>query len=384
MNNIAHHLSTGFSRFPLVIGSGLVACILSLTGCSSGGTESGGTEPEGGKAVVVAPEQEGVVTFETLEPKRVVGSYEYRGEKVTFESIAHEQGFDVTIGLRGMALSVTRDLSGSFELDGYKVADGSETAMTAVDRALVHSLESAITETYRAKAAENPALDMFSRSLSLWSDYPDTLSLRRTVLARQERTSGENLCGRVNKPGQGAGYVPKYTWSSHDCFHLNGIFTTDCGPLTGGCAYGNDSSTFDHVFLSMHPGGSCSNGTYFGFTETSQLCWTPNHDSRAEWAHGNCFGRCGSGCGGSTQFSGACLDHDNCIRTGHSEADPGCADEVTEALVDYLALSNCGGEFHVDYNWAGSSSEGHCPTSWQFSNDGCDVGCQFVDGDCFR
>lgn len=385
MYNNSRHSFIGFSRFALVIGGGLAASLFSLTGCSSG--SAGGTEPEGGKAVVVAPEQQGVVTFDMMEPKHVTGTYEYRGQTVTFESVASDQGYDVTIGLRGMVLSVTRDTSGAFDLDGYNAADGSETSMTAVDRALVHSLESAITETFRAKAAQYPALDMFSRVLSLWSEYPNGMSLRRTVLARQVRSiSGVSLCGRVNQPGQGSGFAPIYSWSSHSCFHINGWgFSTDCGLLTGGCAYGDNSSTTDNVFLSMHPGGGCSGSTYFGFTATSQLCWTPNHDSRANWGYGDCYGRCGSGCGGSTNFSQACLDHDTCVRYGHDEVtDPGCWDELSEALVDDLALSDCGGNFTVNYNWAGSSYEGHCPTSWQYSNDGCDVGCQFIDGDCFR
>jgi len=356
-----------------------MAGIFGLSGCSSGGGESGSGEKE----IVVAPEQQGLITFDSLEPKRVAGTYEYRDEKLRFESVERDQGYYVTLEVRGMVLSATLDSSGAFDLDGYTAADGTDTAMTAVDRALVHAFESSLTDVYRARASELPALDVFSRSLSLWSEYPDHVALRRTFLTRDVRSVGTNLCNRVNKPGQGAG-VAKWSWASHDCFKIKGVFTTDCGPLTGGCAYGNDSSTVDNVFMSMHPGGSCSGSTYFGFTATSQLCWTPDHDNRAEFAYGDCFGRCGSGCGGSTQFTQACLDHDSCVRTGHNTADLGCDDEFAEAAIDYLAISNCGGEFHVDYNWAGSANEGHCPVSYQNTNDGCDVGCQFIDGDCFR
>jgi hypothetical protein len=259
--------------------------------------------------------------------------------------------------------------------------------MTAVDRALVHALESSLTDIYRARAAELPALDVFSRSLTMWSEYPDTVPLRRTFVARGERRGAlQSLCGQVNQAGQGPS-SPKYAWASHDCFKIKGVFTTDCGPLSGGCAYGNDSSTVENVFMSMHPGGSCENGTYFGFTSTSQLCFVPDHDNRVEWAHGNCFGRCGDGCGGSTQFTQACLDHDACVRSGHWSATPGCDDEFLEAAVDWASASNCGGDLNTQrglYNYAGGPTEGHCPQSYQSTNDGCDVGCQFIDGDCFR
>ena len=59
-------------------------------------------------------------------------------------------------------------------------------------------------------------------------------------------------------------------------------------------------------------------------------------------------------------------------------------DDFCGAAWDYTWAPNCGGNFTVNYNWAGSSAQGACPAGWNGTNDGCDVGCQFVDGDCFR
>jgi hypothetical protein len=365
-------------------GMGFFASLCALSGCASAALEPGGEQE---KVVVVAPEEQGLVTFDELTAARLEGSYEYRGETLRFESEARDGVYYVTVTLRGMVLSATLDTTGAFDLDGYNDADGTDTAMTAVDRALIHALESALTDLYRARAAELPALDVFSRTLGLWSDYPDTVALRRMFYARHERKgSGSSLCDNLNKPGQGSGFVPRYTWASHDCLKLKGVFTTDCGPLTAGCAYGNDSSTLDSVFMSMHPGGSCGDGRFFGTSAANMRCYEPDHDSNVEFAYGDCFGRCGLGCGGSTQFTQACLDHDACVSSGHWTANPlsACDDEFAEAAVDYLVLSNCGGALQIDYNWAGSSYEGACPASWKNANDGCDAACQFVDGDCFR
>jgi len=354
-----------------------------LVGCASA-VEEGGAP---GKVTVEAAEQQGLLTFDALEKNRVAGSYVYRGETLHFESEANEGIHYVTLDVRGMVLSATIDTSGASDLDGFKLADGSDTAMTVTDRALVHAFDSALADTYRNHAGESPALAMFGRALALWSDYPDTVPLRRVYFARAERRgSGQNLCGRVNRPGQGDGFSPIWSWASHDCTTIKGIFTTDCGPLSGGCAYGNDSSTVDNVFMSMHPHGGCADGRYYGTSATSFQCYEPDHDANIEFAYGNCFGRCGGDCGSSSQFTQACLDHDLCVTFGHWTYNPlsSCDDEFTEAAVDYLYQPDCGGEFQIDYNWAGPGHQGPCKPAWHKSNEGCDVGCQFVDPDCFR
>jgi hypothetical protein len=130
----------------------------------------------------------------------------------------------------------------------------------------------------------------------------------------------------------------------------------------------------------MHPGGS-----YFGTTIGNYRSYEPDHDASVEFGYGACYGRCGDSCGGSTQFTQACLDHDTCVRFGHFDQSPECDDDFLDAAVDYGVASNCPGvNFRVDFNWEGSANQNNCPTSFNNTNDGCDIGCQFTDGDCFR
>ncbi|HET9959081.1 MAG TPA: hypothetical protein VFQ61_31540 [Polyangiaceae bacterium] len=343
--------------------------------------------PNGAERVVDAPEQRGSVTLAILNANRIGGSYSYRGETLRFEGEALDSAYFVTLEVRGMILSATIDASGASDFDAFKRADGTDTAMTAEDRALVHALDSALTEISGEQASELPALAMFNHALALWSDYPSTIPLRRAYFARAERTSSaQNLCSRVNKPGQGEAFSPIWTWASHDCFKVKGLDTNDCGARSGGCAYGDDSSTVENVFMSMHPKGGYGDGRYYGDTASTFEAYEPDHDSNVEFGYGNCFGRCGADCGGSSQFTQACLDHDLCVTFGHWTWNPlsACDDEFIEAAIDYLAEPDCGGQLAIDYDWAGSPYDGKCSESWNSSNDGCDVGCQFVDGDCFR
>jgi len=203
------------------------------------------------------------------------------------------------------------------------------------------------------------------------------MPLTRTFHGRLDRSS--SLCGNVNKPGQGT-QTKRWQSATHDCASTAG----DCSNWTG-CDRWDDNSSTSYVFMSMHPEGGCSDDTYFGGSSASFSCYEPDHPGGTEYAYGACFGRCGGGCGGGTAFTRDCIDHDHCVRLGHSIASFWCDDEFTGAAWDALWASNCSGvNLEVDYNWAGSYSEGNCPTSWNSTNDGCDVGCQFIDGDCFR
>jgi hypothetical protein len=356
------------------------AFALLVAACSGGDPNSNDGSPE---HVVVAPEELGLIHFEQLTPSRVEGSYEYRDLTLEFESEALDTGAFVTIALRGMVLVATLDPSGVFDLDGFDVQTGDDTQMTRPDVALIRAFEVALTDLYRERAAELPALDKLNRVLTVWGDYSETFPLSRVFYGRNQRIVNEDVCDMVNKPQQTGGY--RWIRASHDCLVIKNVFSGDCNALTGGCVHGDDSSTVDRVFMSMHPSGSCGDGTFFGTNESSFRCFEPDHDPNIELSYGGCFGRCGGECGGATQFTGACLDHDECVRFGHALVNPQCDDDFVEAAIDAVVASNCAGvAFTVDWNNAGSSAEGNCPWEWKDSNDGCDAGCQFIDGDCFR
>ena len=305
-------------------------------------------------------------------------TFEQDGAIATAEATVLPDVMEMTLRMQGMVLLMTADrATGVFDVDGFAEANGEDTQMVESDLALLVAFEGALTEPYQQHAAESPALDFLNRAITAWSGYSETMSLTRTFHGRLDRSS--SLCANVNKPGQG---VQTQRWQSatHDC----GSTAGDCSNWTG-CDRWDDNSSTSYVFMSMHPIGGCSDDTYFGGSSASFSCYEPDHPGGTEYAYGACFGRCGGGCGGGTAFTRDCVDHDQCVRLGHSIASFWCDDEFTGAAWDALWASNCSGvNLKVDYNWAGTSAEGNCPTSWNSTNDGCDVGCQFIDGDCFR
>jgi hypothetical protein len=351
---------------------------------AAAGCAGSAPDPGGDKTIVVAPERQGVIEFDLLMATLVKGTYYYHGVTARFASEVVKGAYEITLELRGMTLTATIDPSGVFDLDGFKTETGAGTAMTEVDSTVIHTLEVALADIYRERAGTLPALAMLNRAITVWGQYSSTLPLQRTFYSRQERIALHDLCGQVNKPGQGGPFNFKWTWGSHDCLTVKS-FASDCAFISGGCAYADDGSTIDRGFMSMHPEGSCDDNTYFGQKPGNFSCYEPDHDSNTEYAYGACLGRCGGSCGGGTVFSQACLDHDVCVRTGHFIASPECDDELLDATLDAIVVDDCpGANFNVDFNWAGTGNEGACPDSWNNMKDGCDVGCQFVDADCFR
>ena len=84
---------------------------------------------------------------------------------------------------------------------------------------------------------------------------------------------------------------------------------------------------------------SCSEDTWY-WNGSGWSCGEPDH-----WNYpyevGNCFGRCGQGCGGDHQYTKDCTDHDGCVRNGHVIASFWCDDEFTSASDDALGADDC-------------------------------------------
>jgi len=332
--------------------------------------------------VVTTQDSQGVIEFDSLTPHLVAGQFDLHGQKLAFRSTVIGKVPEVVLELRGMALTLTVDpITGAFDVDGFETAKGEDTAMTEPDRVLVHGFEVVMSDLYRDRAQELPALDILNKAVALWGEYPDEVALQRTYYGRFEKDApgGIGLCGRVNRPGSWGWW----TGGTHDCLTIKNWWS-NCASITAGCENWDDGSTVNYVFMSMHPVGSCSDSTFFGSNAGNFRCYEPDHDDNIEYSYGACMGRCGGTCGGGTQFTQACLDHDVCVSFGHWNGNPECADDFVGASWDYLWASNCGGNFYIPYNWAGSYYEGNCPSAWNNTNDGCDVACQFVDADCAR
>lgn len=104
----------------------------------------------------------------------------------------------------------------------------------------------------------------------------------------------------------------------------------------------NDRTTY-FAYVSNHP--PCSGGgSDTWFWDNGWRCIQPDHDQNIEFAVGNCFGRCGAGCGGNNgrgTYTRDCLDHDNCVRFGHNIASPFCNDEFLTTADDAIFGDRC-------------------------------------------
>ncbi len=358
----------------------LAAALLGVTIGGSGCNESLDDEALDGadkQAVVTEEAGAGLVELSVSE-SYAAGRYYHDDVELRFEAEILQDTSEVTLEVRGMILLLTIDRqTGAFDIDGFSADNGIDTQMTEEDRELLRALDLAVGALSAEDAQDSEAIDLLIRACTLFGDYSSSLPLQRSFYGRLDRSA--SMCGSVNKPGQGVG-TKHWASATHDCNDTAG----DCSNWWG-CSRWNDNSTTDYVLMSMHPDGGCSDDTYFGGSATSFSCHEPDHPGGTEYAYGGCFGRCGGGCGSGTQFTRACLDHDQCVRLGHSLASFWCNDEFADTGWDVVSAPNCSGvNLTIDYNWAGSGTENSCPTSWKDTNDGCDHGCQFVDGDCFR
>lgn len=354
----------------------LLALTLGLGGCAA--TPDDGLEVEDKEAVVVVePTESGAIELD-LADSRASGVFHHGDAELRFEAEVLEQTSEVTLEGRGMILLLTIDhQTGAFDVDGFSADDGTDTQMTEEDRLLLQAFDRALGRLHAEGAQGSAAIDRLVRASTLLGEYSSSVPLQRTFYGRLDRSA--SLCGSVNVAGQGVG-TKKWISATHDCNDTAG----DCSNWWG-CSRWDDNSTTDNVLMSMHPSGGCSDGTYFGGSSGSFTCTEPDHPGGTEYAYGGCFGRCGGGCGSGTQFTRACLDHDQCVRLGHSLASFWCDDEVIDAGWDAINAPNCSGVgLTIDYDWSGTGTEGNCPLGWRDSNDGCDHGCQFIDGDCFR
>ena len=358
----------------------LVAGLL-LVGCGAATEEP--TQTDGAKAPTTKEQAVGVTKFETVSAEKVKGTFDFRGMQLKFESEIIGEARETTFELRGMILTFTADSKlGAFDVDGFTRVDGKDTQMTQEDRLVIMAFDKSVGAA-AADKRDLAAVDLLIRNATIWGDYSDTLPLKRTFHGRLDQNnvgSGNDVCSQVNKPGNGGIVAPKYSRGTHDCFSGAG----DCSDWWG-CDGGEDNASADYIFMSMHPDGPCSDTTWFGSSAGSHSCYEPDHPSDREYAYGSCFGRCGGSCGSGTVFSAACRDHDLCVRYGHDMASAYCDDDLVNAAWDALWMGNCGNTtFSAPYNWAGRGVNPACPTSWQNTNDGCDVNCQFIDMDCFR
>ena len=223
--------------------------------------------------------------------------------------------------------------------------------------------ESMDTDTVESDASQT------ARIAQLLHDWPETLSLEYELdieekIERLQKRYEEDLEHMVPKehPSVSGGRQLRHSHTAHNIRDPPEVsidpetgrrrlaYTTLCDRMNTWVAtthddwdYGrwNDRTTY-YAFVAPFPPCSDTSGTWF-WKDNRWQCYEPDHDPNVEFAYGECFGRCGAGCGdsGKGTYTYACLDHDSCVRFGHSLASFWCNDEFLATIDDYTFAPRC-------------------------------------------
>lgn len=293
---------------------GAVAAVVLFACGSPSGTVA---QPEEGLALAV---EQGVTqgTFHT-------GASQGNAE-VKFSSREVEPGvYRVEVRFNGMALTGLMDPgNGVSTLDGFAEANGQDTQLTDADREVVAALYAALNAELPSGDAATAEAMYLRRTVGLWAEHPSTVQMQRTVMGEQGR-GYTMLCSYAKCNGSWTGSCGgSYNWYSyakHDCQH-------------GGFSFAGNQQIAQ---LGNH--ATCSGDEYY-MSGGNWVCGEPDHWSRPK-VIGICFGRCGGGCGGDTQYTLDATNHDGCVRNGHALASAYCDDQFMSASDDELFASNC-------------------------------------------
>jgi hypothetical protein len=289
----------------------LLAIAAAAVGCAA--------SPDGGTTVT----RDGLQIDET--PDGASGVYVHDGVEIRFSStMLTPDVLDIVIEHSGMTLSYTADFStGVAEFDGFVTETGEETQMLDGDRAILAALYAQLDELGADVSLPVEKLRGFA---NVWSEFPSTLELQGHPPV--EPDYAHHRSDRWYEPWNGV----------QICDHLNTYFpyaTHDCNRA----GRGSDGNTVDTVWLSFYNTGGTTYRSDNG--GGSWISSSVNHTGAYEHAWGDCFGRCGAGCGGGT-FTIHCLDHDQCVRdSDHVIYSWYCDDEFVGTTDDWSFAPNC-------------------------------------------
>jgi hypothetical protein len=279
-----------------------------------------------------APQDSGAVAGATpgLELTREAqgaasGRFVQGGAEVRFSSRQVEPGvFRLEVRQNGMSLTGLVDAEqGVSSLDGFAEDNGQDTQMLDGDREALNGLYAALNAELPSGPALSPELKYLRRAVGLWAEHPGSVQLQRTVMGEQGR-GYTMLCSYAKCGGKNTGTCSSYNWYSyvkHDCQH------------------GGFDLAINQQIAQLGDHGTCD-GDELYMSGSAWVCGEPDHVSRPK-VRGNCFGRCGAGCGGDTQYTLDATNHDGCVRNGHVLASAYCDDQFTAASDDELYAPDC-------------------------------------------
>lgn len=241
---------------------------------------------------------------------------------------------DVSVDLHGMTLKATIDFTNkTASFSGYATATTTATTLRAEDNTLLASFSKKLQSTFN-EATATLAEKALVKAAGVWEEWPTDSSLSQTITA-DAFASIYTMCAQAQCPvrNSSGALVMSYTGPCAQ-WNWTGFAEHDCNQ----CNFG-DPNCQQIVQLGDHH--RC-NGDEWYWTGSSWACGEPNHWIQP-YVTGNCFGRCGGGCGFGwpRQYTLNCMDHDGCVRNGHSLLSWWCNDQFVAAIDDQLFAPNC-------------------------------------------
>jgi hypothetical protein len=297
-----------------------------------------------------------------LKDKSIEVSDEEKGDKL--EAKLDGDNYVLTFKVGTKNLFMIRTSPKLQEIEIRKIGS-KKNDMTAEDREFL----AGVAETLEADAAidtdtVDTAASQSARMARVLSEWPETLDVDFTFDKDKEMERAEKRANEANArslptdapdvPDEGERRLlhkpPSQEVTVDENGHRRLAYTTICEQLYTYVEATHDDWDYDRwddhttYFAFVGPYGPCdqADGTNF-WKNGAWQCYEPDHDVNIEYAYGDCFGRCGAGCGnnGGGTYTYDCLDHDSCVRFGHSLASFWCNDEFATTLDDALFAPNC-------------------------------------------
>ncbi|WDE14174.1 hypothetical protein [Thalassomonas haliotis] len=246
--------------------------------------------------------------YQTLQDKERAGQ-EKKQAQVRFSGIQIAPGqFELKVEVHGKILTASVDKANQSAKLSALDAKGQAIFLNGKDRLQL----SALLNTYEqlGYGKQNDAANMLKRLFSLWAQTPDTVSLQRTIDG-VSASAYQNLCS----------YKGLELAASHD---------------GNQCGYDDPECTSLALLGSR---GSNTESYINGQWTTAVPDHIPNVRQRGE-----CYGNCGGGCPSGDQIlTRDCLNHDQCVRNGHSLISGWCNDDFTYTFDDAMFAPECPG-----------------------------------------
>ena len=289
---------------------------LSLAACA-GANESPTAVDDDEQVGVAEGGVAGQLKLVTLE-RSVRGIFQYDGgeAEIGIDTIGPEM-YDLFVEVNGMHLTMLVDRNGGvIEMDGYAAANGKTTQMSANDRTVLRGIFVAMDKLGVDKVPGHVRL--LRKMIDHWGEHSPTIALQRQKLFDAKKTV-TSLCGSCGS------FVS---------------FTHDCN--TAGT--GADATTAYGYVKHLAAYSGCAEGTKWATSSGGTfncLASEPGHSTSYEYGKGNCFARCGAGCGTEKDYTKDCGNHDHCVRFGHADASAYCNDQLGSCTDDEASAPTC-------------------------------------------